>query len=111
MVEKIEQPKTFVNPITGKPVDESITEKEGVERGYLDFQFMLRHLEDENEFVKYFVIEGKRIIVNMSKPHLQYKNKSNLDYERLFKDVEPIESVSKPSSSCTLDEGCESCSG
>ncbi len=114
-MEKVEDQK-FKNPITGEYVDETIKEKEAVERGYFDFEFQLRYLEDENEYVKYFIINGKKIIVDMAKPHLQYKHKSKLNYERILSDtvgtaVPAIPNTTSTAVACSMDEGCESCSG
>ncbi len=113
MEEKKEEQK-YVNPITGKFVDESITEKVAKERGYLDFEFMLRHLEDENEYVKFFIIEGKHIIVDIAKPNLQYKHKPSLNYERVLGghgvDIPvPVAPTATTAVVCSMDEGCVSC--
>jgi len=111
------QKEQFINPITGKPVDKYLKEKEAREQGYFDFQFMLRHLEDENEFVKYYIVNGESIIVDMDRPNLQYKKPSNLNYDRILqenKQVQKESNISVVSSAdvCNIDdEGCISCSG
>ena len=61
---KIEEVK-LINPITGLPVDEIITEDEATKRGYFEYEFLLRYLEDDNEFIKYFVVDGKKIVVDL----------------------------------------------
>lgn len=124
MEEQKKEEQKYVNPITGKHVDECITEKEAKERGYLNFEFMLRYLEDENEYVKFFIIEGKHIIVDIAKPNLQYKHKPSLSYERLFKGEELLSNSNTRSAisntggsstsntnpvACSMDEGCVSC--
>ncbi len=106
----------FINPITGKEVDEIIKEKQAKERGYFDFQFMLKYLEDENEFVKYFIYEGKKIIVDMAKPMLEYKKKLNLDYERILQtttqETHNNLSIVPVTGTCSIDDtSCVSCSG
>lgn len=111
------QKEQFINPITGKPVDKYLKEKEAREQGYFDFQFMLRHLEDENEFVKYYIVNGESIIVDMDRPNLQYKKPSNLNYDRILqenKQVQKESNVSVVSSTdvCNIDDkSCISCSG
>lgn len=111
---------TFVNPITGKPVDELITEAEAVMRGYLTFEFMMRHLEDENESVKYFVVDDKKILVTLAKPMTHYKEKPTLNHARIFGEtssygstdsVRPVLSSTPSPTVCVMDEGCVSCSG
>ena len=112
-----EQKEQYINPITGKPVDKYLKEKDAKEQGYFDFQFMLRYLEDENEFVKFYIVDGVSVLVDMDKPNLQYKKKSNLNYERTLQATEQKKEagivpdlVSAPS--CNIDdEGCISCSG
>lgn len=113
MAEKLK----LINPITGKEVDEIIKEKEARDRGYFDFQFMLKYLEDENEFVKYFKIKGREIVVDMAKPMLEYKKKLNLDYERILQIAtqETRNNITSLSiaSTCSVDSPaeCLSCSG
>jgi hypothetical protein len=75
--------ESFINPITGEPVDETISEREARNRGYFDLQFLLRHLEDDNEFVKYFVIDGKKVLVHLEKPYLHYKKVTQINQDRL----------------------------
>jgi hypothetical protein len=105
------------NPITNELVDEVIKEKEAKERGYFDLQFLLRNLEDENEFVKFFIVKGKKIIVDMDRPHLQYRKPVLIDHERVLQEITAKEKATNISnlpvaSTCSLDdEGCVSCSG
>lgn len=105
------------NPITGEVVDEIIKQKEAIERGYFDYQFILKYLEDENEFVKYFIVEGKKIVVDIAKPTLEYKKKTKMDYERVLQDnkqekkEDNIPVVPTPIACDTSDETCLSCSG
>jgi len=112
-----EQKVQFINPITGKSVDKYLKEKEAREQGYFDFQFMLKYLEDENEFIKFYIVEGVSILVDMDKPNLQYKKKLNLDYDRVLqtdKEVQKeINTTTIPAVTvCSLDdESCVSCSG
>jgi len=80
------QPEILVNPITGLRVDEVIKEKEAKERGYLTLEFILKYLEDDNEFVKYFVIDGKRVIVSLDKPHTHYKKATQINHKRIHAD-------------------------
>lgn len=80
---KIEE-QVLRNPITGLPVDEIINEKEARKRGYFDLEFRLRYLEDDNEFVNYFVVEGKKIVVDLEKPYLQYKKKTQINHKRVL---------------------------
>ena len=107
----------FINPITGTYVDEFIKEDEAKRRGYFDFQFMLKYLEDENEFVKYFIVNGKKILVDMLKPNLQYKKPLNLSYERILQEIkkekeEVVIPLIPADIACSLDDdACMSCSG
>jgi len=101
----------YKNPITGENVDEVITEKEARKRGYFDLQFILRHLEDDNEFVKYFIVEGKKIIVDLEKPYLNYKKNTQINHERVLTALDvvgPVKSTPAPES-CSMDDGCVSC--
>ena len=112
MAEKVK----YINPINGEEVDEIIKEKEARERGYFDFQFLLKYLEDENEFVKYFIISGKKIVVDIAKPMLEYKKKTIMDYERVLqtatKETTNIISAIPPAVACSIDNPeCISCSG
>lgn len=105
----MEVKERLINPIDGKPVDEIIKEKEARRRGYFDMEFMLRHLEDDNEFVKFFIVDGKKIVVDLEKPYLQYKHSTQINHERVHKEEElaPL-----PVVACSIDDpGCESCSG
>ncbi len=120
MGEEKEVPKEerLVNPITGEQVDESISELEAKKAGYLELEFLMKHLEDENEYVKFLIIDKKKVIVHMRNPMTQYKKKTNIDYERVLQEVKNKEEVEKLSpvlanSTCSLDdkEGCLSCSG
>ncbi len=72
------------NPITGSPVDEVITEKESRKRGFNDLQFRLKYLEDDNEFIEYYIVDGRRIIVEREKPYLNYKKKTEINHERVL---------------------------
>lgn len=117
----------LINPITGESVDESISEREAKSRGYFDFQFILKYLEDENEFVKFFIVDGKRILVHIEKPHLQYKKKPQINHERVLQiQEEVLPQVTEetedhqlsvvPVVTCSIvsgdpDNSCLSCSG
>lgn len=105
----------FVNPLTGlKNIDEVITEKEAKKRGYFELQHLLRYLEDDNEFVKYFIIEGKHILVDLEKPYLQYKKHTQINHERIIQTPQEDDKlpVAITGNTCTIeDEGCISCSG
>jgi hypothetical protein len=107
----MEESVQLKNPIGGGPVDEVIGEKEARKRGYFDLQFILRHLEDDNEFVKFFVVEGKKIIVQLEKPYLQYKKSTQINHERILSSpvqTSVIQAITAPS--CSMDdEGCVSC--
>lgn len=99
----------MINPIDGKPVDEIIKEKEARKRGYFEMEFMLKYLEDDNEFVKFFIIDGKKVVVDIEKPYLQYKKPTDINQERVHQDLDVIP-VS--ANACAIDDpGCESCSG
>lgn len=74
------------NPITGLPVDEVITEKEARSRGYFELEFLLRNLEDDNEFIKFFIVKDKHIIVQLEKPYLNYKKKTQINHNRVLSD-------------------------
>ena len=112
-----EQKEQFVNPITGKKVDKYLKEKEAKEQGYFDFQFMLKYLEDENEFVKFYLVNGESILVDMDRPNLQYKKPMNLNYERVLQENKEVQeetdisNISVPATCSLDDEGCISCSG
>lgn len=85
MTEQLKQEEQILrNPITGGPVDEIITEKEARRRKYFELEFLLRYLEDDNEFVKYFIVDGKKIIVDLEKPYLQYKKPTQINHERVI---------------------------
>lgn len=101
------------NPITNEPVDEIIKQDEAEKRGYFDFQFMLKNLEDENEFVKFFIVNGKKIIVDIKKPNLEYKKPPLLNHARILDDMTGrVASAGNAVAACGLDdEGCISCSG
>lgn len=105
------------NPITNEVVDEIIKEKEAKERGYFDLQFLLRNLEDENEFVKFFIVNKKKIIVDMDRPHLQYRKPVLVNHERVLQETaQTTEAPNLPrvstANACSIDdEGCTSCSG
>lgn len=91
----------LVNPIDGTQVDEIIKESEAKKRGYLEPEHYFRYLEDENEFVKLFIVNGKKIIVDMARPQLQYKKPVLINQERVLND---------DSKSCSLDNpDCVSC--
>ena len=113
-MEQEEVKQSLINPITHEKVDEAITEAEAKKRGYLELEFMMRYLEDENEFTKYYIVEGKKIIVHMAKPMLQYKKKSAIDYERVLQEIK-VEEKTNPSPipvapTCNIgDEDCVSC--
>lgn len=116
--EEIEVKESLVNPITGQKVDESISEEEAKSRGYLDLEFILAHLEDENEYVKYFVINGKKVIVHLRNPMTKYKKKPLINHERVLQTTTTEKKTSNVSSvsgnvTCSLDDkdGCISCSG
>jgi hypothetical protein len=106
-----------INPITNQEVDEIIKEQEAKQRGFFEFEFLMRYLEDENEYVKYYIVNGKKIVVDMSKPVTQYKKPLNLNYERVLQtekireeNVNPVAVC--PTALCNLDdEDCISCSG
>lgn len=112
-----EQKEQYINPITGKSVDKYLKEKEAREQGYFDFQFMLKYLEDENEFVKFYIVNGTSVLVDMEKPNLQYKKPIYLNYERVLqvdKSGQKENNVLNISNApvCSLDDaGCISCSG
>lgn len=112
-----EQKEQYINPITGKPVDKYLKEREAKEQGYFDFQFMLKYLEDENEFVKFYIVNGVSVLVDMDKPNLQYKKPVNLNYERVLQVDKPEQKETNITtiptvSVCSLDdESCISCSG
>jgi len=90
--------EVLINPITGQQVDEIIKEKEAKSRGYFELEFILRHLEDDNEFVKYFIVDGKKIVVDLDKPMTQYKKPTQINHERVVSDT------------CGIDEPeCLSC--
>lgn len=116
-VKKREKKEQLINPMTGKPVDEIITEKEAKKRGYFDYQFLLKYLEDDNEFVKFFMYDGKEIIVDLEKPYLQYKKPTQINHERVLNDAKPEKQINNStniykSDTCNVDdEGCVNCSG
>lgn len=92
--------ETLVNPIDGSLVDEIIKESEAKKRGYLEPEHYFRYLEDENEFVKLFIVNGKKIIVDMARPQLQYKKPILINQERVLDDTP----------ACRLDDPeCLSC--
>lgn len=98
-------------PISGLKADEQINEKEAKIRKYLDLQFMMKYLEDENESVKIFLIDTKRIIVHMTNPILQYKKKPIPANERLQtlefqKEVNNSPVVPTPVA-CSLDDSSD----
>lgn len=102
------------NPINNEVVDEIIKEKEARQRGYFEYQFMLRHLEDDNEFVKYFIIDGKKIVVDLEKPYLQYKKATQINHERVIPQTEKKTQENQlsavPVDCCSVDPGeCLSC--
>ena len=109
-----EVPVKLVNPITGEGVDEVIKEDEARKRGYLDFNFLLRHLEDENEFIKYFIVNGKKIIVDIARPNLQYKKPVSINHERIHeiekrKEADIVSTIPTPAT-CSIDDAeCISC--
>jgi hypothetical protein len=108
------QAEQLKNPITGENVDEVVKEKEARQKGYLDLEFMMKYLEDENEFCKFFIVEGKKLVVDMDKPMTQYKKKTQLDYERVLqaKKEEKIDNIPAipTTSSCSIDDKeCISC--
>lgn len=109
-----EVPVRLINPITGEQVDEVIKEDEARKRGYLDFNFLLRHLEDENEFIKYFIVDGKKIIVDIARPNLQYKKPVSINHERVHQIEEKKETAVVPiipaPATCNIDDGeCVAC--
>lgn len=102
------------NPINGAVVDEIIKEKEARQRGYFDLQFLLRYLEDDNEFVKYFIIDGKKIVVDLEKPYLQYKKPTQINHDRVIPEAKSETQEDKlptvPTDCCSVDPGeCLSC--
>lgn len=102
----------LVNPITHLPVDEVIKENEARKRGMLDLEFILKYLEDENEYIKYFVVDGKRIVVDIEKPTIHYKRPTLINHDRVHGDFE--NGVAEPAKACAIHEEsgpCESCSG
>jgi hypothetical protein len=105
------------NPITGQPVHEVITQNEATKRGYLTLEFLMAHLEDENESFKFFIIGDQHVIVNTNNPMTQYKKKPILDYSRILDTSGTPEEVGRVRAepgvkACSLDdEGCISCSG
>lgn len=110
------QDEQLRNPITGQTVDEIIKQGEAEKRGYLELEFIMRYLEDENEFCKFFIIEGKRVIVDMNKPMTQYKKKPQINYERVHQTETKTPTTVVPTvpsgAACSIDdEGCISCSG
>jgi len=110
---KIEEVK-LINPITGLPVDEIITEDEATKRGYFEYEFLLRYLEDDNEFIKYFVVDGKKIVVDLKKPYLQYRKPTQINHERVHNTEPEIIVVARPVElavqACSIDNpDCESC--
>jgi hypothetical protein len=120
MREEKEVPKEerLINPISGEPVDESISELEAKKKGYLELEFLMKHLEDENEYVKFLLVDNRKVIVHMRNPMTQYKKKTNIDYSRVLQEVKEKEKVDKLSpvpvnSTCSIDnkEECLSCSG
>lgn len=97
--------QVLINPIDGLAVDEIVKQREAKERGYLEPEFYLKYLEDENEFVKLFVVKGKRILMDVEKPQFQYNKPLMLDRER----IHTKEEVPK---ACSIDDpSCEMCSG
>ncbi len=110
------QSEQLKNPITGESVDEIIKQSEGEKRGYLELEFIMRYLEDENEFCKFFIIEGKKVIVDMNKPMTQYKKKPVINYERVYETeaktpTTVVPAIPTPATCSIDDEGCISCSG
>ena len=113
------KPVKFINPINGEPVDEIIKEREAKARGYFDMQFLLKYLEDDNEFVKYFIIDGKKIIVDIEKPYLQYKKPTQINHERVLNTDEFTGGEAKknsphipyvpPADQCCGIDTCEAC--
>lgn len=103
------KPEVLINPIDGLPVDEVVKQREAKERGYLEPEFYFRYLEDENEFVKLFIINGKRIIVDMEKPTTQYKKNVLLNQERVLQ--EPTQAKAESCNISEHDGSCEMCSG
>jgi len=113
------QKEQVINPFTGKICSESITEKEARERGYEDLQFILRYLEDDNEYYQWFKIEGVDVIVKRSRPTFNYKKPTQINHERLFnegvkteekKKQAPVISPLVSNTTCNIgDEECLSC--
>lgn len=99
------------NPITGYPVDEVISEKEARKRGFNDLQFRLKYLEDDNEFVEYYVIDEKKIIVEREKPYLNYKKKTGINHERVLGAVttNEVRNTVEPAVCSIDDPDCLSC--
>lgn len=118
--QEVEKGEQLINPFTSKPCSESITEKEAKERGYEDLQFILRHLENDNEFFQWFIIDNKDIIVKRSRPYLNYKKPTQINHERLFDEGVKAEAKTKQTpiipdlvatDACNLDseDGCIAC--
>lgn len=111
----IEEKQQLRNPIDGKIVDEIIKEKEARQRGYFELEFLLKYLEDDNEFVKYFIVNDKKIVVDLEKPYLQYKKKTQVNHERILqekeKKVQVDQSTIVPVDACCdlVDGTCISC--
>lgn len=110
-----EKPVVLINPLNGEPVDEIIKQEEAEARGYMDLQFMMKYLEDENEYVRYFVINGKKIIVDIARPIYEYKKPIHINHERVLANVAFDGGAIKkmePIKGCGLHEPiCEACSG
>ena len=86
----------YVNPITGKKdIEQVFKESEAKEKGYLDLEFLMKYLEDENEFSKYLIVDGKKILIDMKNPMTQYKKKTIMDYERVLQTTEEKKQDSK----------------
>lgn len=108
------EPIKYTNAITGEnDIDILLTEAEAKERGYMDLEFILKYLEDENEFSMYFTYQGKKIKVDFKNPKTQYKKKSRINHERVLENVVYTGGEAKKNPPmCNLhDTACESCSG
>lgn len=111
-----EQKEQIINPIDGSPADERIEEVEAKKRGYLELAFILTYLEDENENVKVFDINGKKVVVHLKNPFTQYKKKTQINHERLLQEDTKKEEVNiipavVNNPTCNIDDpdSCESC--
>lgn len=118
MLDKSEQPEVvkYTNAITGEhDIDILLTEHEAKEKGYMDLEFILKYLEDENEYSMYFLHEGKKIKVDLKNPKTQYKKPTKVNHDRVLGGVTFTGGEEKKTiqpGRCDIhDELCEACSG